>query len=441
MKLISSSKALAVSIDIRFRTGLMLRSGNTGEFADSEIEMTPDRKKVHISGYVWASLFHRIFSRIKGTNELAREIGNYDAGQIGVSRFWAEPSFMDLIHSDIRPGILINREYGSVKPGGLYSDEIVSPGHRTSINFNWFLKPSESEKSIMEHLLSALHLIDSPIESIGGGWSYGFGRMEVLTIKCCLMDLKDPVQRKWLFNKETQPQWSKKDYWSDMVSKIPFPDLEIPFQTIHVTAKIADGQCLAIAADHPGINTELPYAKLPDKFVFRASRVSINDKSTPESEEPEPEFILPGKALRQALFSVGIERRLKSLEENEDIIKKDMNIWFGKMAQRGLISIADARVEDAETVVLHRIQLCEHTLQNLNLFSAEYLQKGTFSFTIVMDKKDKELKILLMSLLEEMKPNGNAPPGWYRLGMTSTATGQIEVTGINTQTHPKEEIR
>jgi len=431
MELINSSNALAVSIDIRFRTCLMLRSGNTGEFSDSEIEMTPEKESVHISGYVWASLFRRVFSRIKGAEGIAREIGDYDASQQGISRFWADASFVKMVHSDIRPGIRIDRAYGSIEAGALFSDEVVSPGHCTSIDFIWFLKQGESESAVLRHLLSALHLIDSPVESIGGGWSYGFGRMEVLMLRTRLLDLKDSGQRKNLFKKDRSLPWDMEKSWDLIKSETCFPDLVTPFETIKVTANIADGQYLSVAVSHPGIHAPVSYAKLPDSFVFRGIRIN-------GSHQPVPEFIIPGKALRQALFSAGIERRLRSKGRKESGVSDLMDRWFGSTNNRGLVAIADARVDNAKPVVINRIQLCEHTLQNLNLFSGEYLQNGNFTFTIVLDEKEVELGSHLIAILEEMQPQGSSPPGWYRLGMTSTATGQIAVTNIQTCNYPEE---
>ncbi|MBF0556820.1 MAG: hypothetical protein HQK96_20085, partial [Nitrospirae bacterium] len=113
-------------------------------------------------------------------------------------------------------------------------------------------------------------------------------------------------------------------------------------------------------------------------------------------------------------------------------------LWFGFTGKGGIISVSDA-VVNAEPVVVNRVQLCEHSMQNIQLFSGEYLKgekdKGDFAFDVIIDcsvnSYDWEgLKGELEVLLDEIEDKAKkAPPGWYRIGATSTSTGQVEITG------------
>jgi hypothetical protein len=173
------------------------------------------------------------------------------------------------------------------------------------------------------------------------------------------------------------------------------------------------------------------YAEFPDSFVYRRFRAN--------GDEIIPEMVIPGRTIRQALFSVPIERKLRSL--NQDVCNASSCgscqrcKWFGSTEQGGIVSVTDAVVGDAQKVVLSRIQLCEHSMQNNNLFSGEYLAGGSFSFEIIVDQSlaDTSPSKLCEEIewaLKEMMKNENSPEGWYRLGATSTCTGQIEVTGF-----------
>ncbi|MCP4107481.1 MAG: hypothetical protein GY749_18380 [Desulfobacteraceae bacterium] len=71
--------------------------------------------------------------------------------------------------------------------------------------------------------------------------------------------------------------------------------------------------------------------------------------------------------------------------------------WFGSVDKRGIVSVADSTVKNSETVVLSRIQLCEHSMQNMNLFSGEFLSQGDFTVDILIDRDLKQM-IVVMNL-------------------------------------------
>ncbi|MEZ4529279.1 MAG: hypothetical protein R2941_25500 [Desulfobacterales bacterium] len=202
------------------------------------------------------------------------------------------------------------------------------------------------------------------------------------------------------------------------------------WKKITVSAKVADGQLLCIATTLPPSDLkDFSKDNFPDAFVFR--RTQING-----SGNPKQEIVITGKAIRQALFSVPMERMLRTQGDAVCLdSSKSSNCnckrcqWFGSVDKRGLISVADAPVRDAKTVVLNRIQLCEHSMQNMNLFTGEFLAKGNFSFDILIDRAEEadsvNLAEKILQICKEMKET--APPGWYRVGGTSTCTGQVEV--------------
>lgn len=104
--------------------------------------------------------------------------------------------------------------------------------------------------------------------------------------------------------------------------------------------------------------------------------------------------------------------------------------WFGCTDRGGIVAVLDAEVLGAETENLRRIQLCEHSMQNVNMFLEEYLKKGTFNIEILIDcSRDGSVPEELISeiecVLNEMKADSAAPPGWHRLGASSTCTGQV----------------
>lgn len=479
MELNKKDRVLKFSVQFKLKTPLMLRSGNTGEFADSEIERTPDKKQLHVNGYVWASLLKRAMNRLdKAGKELAATIGDYPTENIsnktdkinnkvdnaelnGVSPVWFESSFADIVQTEIRPGIRIDRQYGSTSKGALFNDEILSSGHSLSMDFNWFYSSDEKDKDIKDSILSALLIVDDGVETIGGGWSYGFGRLQVLSVKSAILELTKADHRKKLFKFDNSIIWEEIPDWKEFKKthfKQTIKDLsENNYKKIKVKAKIADGQLLSISSNVLPLHSNKQFADLPDSFVYRTSKISIDEKSG--ETKPKSFITITGKAIRQALFSVPIERKLRSINRGKvdaDNFDKDikacMEMWFGSTEYRGIISIADAAVtrkkrqtvesstekkkQPSLSVVLNRIQLCEHSLQNNNLFAGEYLRAGEFSFDIILDHSNSEnlqdiakLETEIKEILEELKIDNNSasPPGWHRLGTTSTCTGQIEV--------------
>ncbi|QTA81755.1 CRISPR type III-associated RAMP domain-containing protein [Desulfonema limicola] len=426
MEIVKAKKAVKFSIDLTLKTPLMIRSGKTGEFTDSVIEKTGDENCLHINGYVWASLIRRALSRVKGAENMTEEIGDYAKGresEIGVSPFWCEASFVELEPGDVRPGNKLDRQWGAAAKGALFSDEIVQPGYKTTLNFNYFC---ENPGEIKKNILSALWVIDQGIENIGGGWSYGYGRLAVNEVKYKELELTDPKHRDILWKFE-DIQWNSEKI---TIEKITKPEISRPWKKIKVWAKIPDCQLLCISTTLPPSDIK-SYSEdnFPDSFVFR--RGIIDD-----SGEKQEEIAVTGKALRQALFSVPIERRLRTKGETiclDSSKSKECRCkrcsWFGSVDSRGRISISDAPVTGAETKILNRIQLCEHSMQNMNLFTWEYLTKGDFYFEIMIDRIDEDESADLLkditNICEDMKVK--APPGWYRIGGSSTCTGQVEI--------------
>ncbi len=426
MEIVKAKKALKFSVDLRLSTPLMIRSGKTGDFTDSEIERCGEGK-LHINGYVWASLMRRCLSRIEGAEAMSRDIGDYEpekVSEIGVSPFWCEASFVELQPTDIRPGIKVDRAMGAVSGGALYSDEIVSPGYNFTLNFNYFC---EKPEEIKKNLLSALWVLNEGIENIGGGWSYGYGRLKVQKVRIRELNLCQPADREilWKYDNFT---WESDEVWEQ--KKAGLPAIRRQWEKIRVSAKISKGQLLCIATTLPPSDLkDFSKENFPDAFVFRRSNINGSGKA-------EEEIVITGKAIRQALFSVPVERMLRTQGENVCLdSSKSSNCeckrcqWFGSVDSRGRIAIADAPVSGAKTAVLNRIQLCEHSMQNMNLFTGEFLSNGRFEFDILIDRAEetesKELLKKVLHICEEIKKE--APPGWHRIGGTSTCTGQIEI--------------
>lgn len=450
--------ALKFCVTFSLKTPLLLRSGVEGDFTDSTLEKTPDGKELHINGYVWASLLRRAMERLTLYKDVASEIGKFERPEEkGVSPFWFESSFVPLKATDVRPGIKIDRKYGTTAEGALYNDELVPPGHKATLNFICFHNGSRT-KELKNAVSSALWVVNEGIENIGGGWSYGYGRLKVESIFFEEIDIRNNSNRQNLWKKITTESEDK----SIKLAAIEDKDVCKKWKKYTVIAKVADGQILAVHSNYfLHFSDELPkdikaLEHLPDTFVF--SRYVVKGNTV------ETEFVIPGKAIRQALFSVPIERHIRTTANNkicdsigelcscsicknhrEKTKKKEDSPectcnrckWFGSTDKGGIISVSDAVVynpndenKDPETVVLNRIQLCEHSMQNIQLFSGEYLKKGEFEFEVIIDcsREDtgyeeliKEIKWLLNDIKDA------APPGWYRIGATSTCTGQIEV--------------
>jgi len=448
---------------MRLRTALLLRSGDEDEYSDNAIEMTPDLQnelgaegipRLHINGYVWASLLRRALARLQDGELMAAIIGKYpkedskktpEKKPQGVSPLWCEATFANFSKTEINPGNKIDRQYGATAATGLYNEEIVPQGHQAYLHFNYFYKNEDEIETIQNNLLAALWVVNEGIETIGGGWSYGFGRLEVCEVRQKTLNLEYADQRQslWGFEilKHVEPEdWEKKK--QELQSKKP--KIVKPWIKYCVEAAIPAGQLLAIHTQTPPLDVS-GYEKLPDTFVF--TRTIIDEKGQPEQVP-----VITGKAFRQAILSSSIERKLRTIAKPEEkTVCLDTTkskgcsckrcLWFGATDRGGIISVGDAVVHSSAANVLNRIQLCEHTMQNMNLFSGEYLTQGQFNFEIIIDvsRKDANVDALIKELewvLSEMKAAEEceeriAPPGWYRLGATTTCTGQIEIQDWN----------
>lgn len=423
------NKVLKLSVDFKLRSNLMLRSGLEGEFTDSSVERTSEGK-LHVNGYVWASLLRRALGRLKSGSDIAKKIGKYKSEDNGVSPLWCESSFAELPDTDVRPGNKIDRKYGTGSSGALYSDEIAPPGIVLTLNFNHFLSDSEDSEQIKQAFLSAFNVINEGIENIGGGWSYGHGRLSFEKAYYESLDLKNAEQRRklWSFDRKGMQEINS-------LPALEKEDISKRWQKITVKARIIDGQLLAVHTDYPLFQVFKKYPELPDSLVYQRYRINGDNKI-------ETEVVIPGRTIRQALLSMPLERKLRTFGENicEDTTRTDRCkckrcLWFGNTESSGIVSVLDAEVKNSDTVVLQRIQLCEHSMQNMNLFSGEYLKKGEFEIEIIIDcsrnnSQHENLIKELEWLFSEMKADGSAPPGWYRIGATSTCTGQIEIIEI-----------
>jgi hypothetical protein len=421
MKFTETRTVVKAMARFKVATGLMLRSGLTGEFSDSTIERTPDGQ-LHVNGYVWAGLLRRALSRVAGAESMAQRIGKFGESEKMVSTLWCESTVAQHPHTSVRTGNRISRRWGAVKPQALFSDEVVAAGHDLTLAFNWFCgkqgveEKEESPEAVKRKLQQALWVIHQGIETIGGGWSYGYGRLKLTGFSHVFLDMARPEERRqlWRFDEAPDPvSQAVIDEWKPEIRA------DKSWTRIRLGLQILPGQLLAISTKVPPLDisdTTVHAEKLPDTFVFRGP-----PRAPADGDLSQP-VVITGKAVRQALLAVPLERALG---------KARQDIWFGSTNCRGRVSVADAEVQNPQTIVLHRIQLCEHTMQNNNLFAGEYLCRGAFTTDVLVEtghENGKELADRIMELLEEMHPDGNAPPGWHRLGHTATCTGQIETT-------------
>ena len=424
MNLIKDARfALKISVDLQLSTPLLLRSGLTGDITDSTIERTFD-DRLFVNGYVWASLLRRSLARLADGNELADQVGKYQE-EGGVSPLWCEQSVADLHGTSVNPGISIDRKWGATKSGALFNDELAIAGLPLTLRCTLFAPDAATAETWRTALLDALRLVHEGVENIGGGWTYGYGRLAVDDVRFAILDLKDAAARKLLW------QWDK-IVWDKATIPGKLPKTTAPVTCIHVRARVADGQIMAIKSSVFPLDAPT-FGKLPDSFVFRRNRL-VNGESV---QEP----VIPGKALRQALLSVPLERKWRSQGEKVCFPNTDKNSckclrcrWLGSTDAAGIVAVTDAPVVNPSFKVVSRVQLCEHSMQNMNLFSGEYLTGGEFSFKVIIDGSRAEdaasLTADVSALLEEMKGE-KAPPGWYRLGGTSTCTGQVQVIDYN----------
>lgn len=396
-------------------TPLMIKSGFEGQFTDSSIQKTPDGK-IEINGYVWSSLIRRALSRIKGADELARTVGKYKSEYLGVSPLWVGSSYIPVKVTDTRPGNRVDRSYGCTVTRALFSDEIAPAGLRGELELFYFGNTSGSFNQDCVRLFEAFSIVNSGIENIGGGWSYGFGRIRI-----------ERVMRKKISLADEPPKVPNTELEESALPDLSKVAISEPWLVYDVSARILPGQLLAVHTKEP---TQNIYSEIPDMYVY--SGHVVRDGVYTHN------YIIPGRTIRQALFSIPIERKLRSA--NMDCCMEAGSIkggckckrcrWFGSFEKGGVIAVTDGVVSDANTVVLHRIQLDEHSMQNMNLFAAEYLTKGRFDFSIFIDESDTNFNGIeeeIDCILNEMHTNSQGPPGWYRLGATSTCSGHVEV--------------
>lgn len=440
--LLNSKKVLKFSAKVELRSPLLLRSGRDDIFSDSTIERTSDGNYIHINGYVWSSLLRRALSRLKEGSGLSSKIGKYRAEVEGASPLWCESSFIPLEGLHLRYGNVIDRKFGSTKEGLLFVDEIAPPGLTTRINFNYFLDDNEDPQKVKTSIIDSMKVISTGIENIGGGWSYGFGRLSVTEVKIRELNLESEEDRSilWRFDSsvfENVPPQSLDELKDEEISR--------PWAIVTADAVIPPGQLLTVRNSYPVFDRETQLYELPDSFVYRGYRI--------DDGNVRAEIVIPGRAIRQGLFCVEIERKLRSKgfevcdslaqpcalssrksEDTEGEVSQCLKcVWFGSTEMGGLIAVMDASLLDSETTILNRIQLCEHSMQNVNLFSEEFVTKGRFSIEVVIDLAQKQRRP--GQLLEEVNHllnqmvKGKSPDGWYRLGGSSTSAGQIEILG------------
>jgi len=446
MNLTNCRHALVFSIEFRLRTPLMLMTGDGDEISDNTIEKTPDGR-LHINGYVWSSLIRRALQRLNDGKAIAEQIGKYDATK-GVSALWCESSLELLPQCDRRPGIVISRRWGSTAKGLLYSEENAPAGLPISLKFIWFpecepkhtFDPVKDEPDIRNRFTQALWVIDQGIENIGAGWSYGFGRLSFEKGQSWLLDLTKSEDRTRLFDFQASGKESQ-------IQRITLPQnitgICLPWKKIILHFTVSPGQMLAVHTRHPQLDADILDEKAPDSFVFRS--LAYNAKES----KIESIVTIPGKAVRQALFSTQIERRLRTMGLPACDISDSKSpcnrpnrsapcdcrrcLWFGSTDCSGILAVLDASVKGPAIEVVHRLAICEHSHQNIpqKLFSGEYLTNGSFDMEVLLDQarpdsQAGELEIYLKSLLNEMKPE-NGPDGWHRIGATSTCTGQLQL--------------
>ncbi len=451
MNMLDATHALKARVSLRLASPLLLRSGETGDFTDSTIERTPklhpsDPERLHINGYVWANLIRRALTRINDPK--SKEVGKYHRqnaegkNEKGVSPLWCDGTTAVLHGTTANHGNRIHRKWGAVETTGSFTDELAIAGLPLEINLTVFCAENDYE-NWRKSVLRAFWVVNEGIENIGGGWGYGYGRLSIESVKTAKLELKKPEDSAQLWGEVNT--WTNETEWKNIsVTK--------NWTVVAVNAKVADGQLLAVKTELMPIDT-IPAGKQPDTYVFRRSRLQADGTI---DQQPT----IPGKAIRQALLSTPLERKLRTRGDDicetpggcctcsvcrryRDEKKKKGNsphctclrcAWFGSTSKAGVIAVTDAPVANPQYEVVNRVQLCEHSMQNMNLFSGEFLKGGQFTFKIYIDdaRDSAGLAADVKALLDEMRivedeEKRTAPKGWYRLGGTSACTGQVEV--------------
>ena len=350
--------------------------------------------------------------------------------------------------TDVQPGIKIDRGYGAAARSALYSDEIVPAGLPITMAFNYFVSSPNAADAAKEAFSAGLWVVDQGIENIGGGWSYGHGRLTFRKMVMRELDLAESIDRERLWDFDEPSLWC--------LLRLPTeePAIVKPWLKYEIKVAVAEDQLLAIHMDHPTFDSYKDCVEWPDSFLYRAYAFDPMKQSGVRSH-----LTIPGKAFRQAILSVPIERRLRSLghsfcatsggswTSSKDKAAsagamKDKRVqdctcercaWFGSTYKGGIVSVGDGVIETGTPETLHRIQLCEHSMQNINLFAGEYLKGGEWTHEILIDKSragtDPDGLIAAVDwILGELDAHGNVPPGRHRLGATATCTGGIQLS-------------
>ncbi|MCX7636138.1 MAG: RAMP superfamily CRISPR-associated protein, partial [Syntrophales bacterium] len=260
--------ALRGYISFRAQTGLLIRSGQEGTFTDSTIECDP-LGRLHINGYVWASLLRRAAARLAHGVARARQWGKMDKDELQVSRLWTEATFLDRGNFDlvINPGIRVDREWGVAEDGALYQDELAIPCADIPCRFALFCVSEEEAQQMKELFADLLWVIGEGIETIGGGWAYGFGRLRPITARFAVLDLGTPAGRQALWQPECPGGQIVYDDAS-LQTRRPVIAEGKGWHTLMVEAGITEGQLLAIHTATPPLTEEVPL-DMPDDFVFQ----------------------------------------------------------------------------------------------------------------------------------------------------------------------------
>lgn len=448
MDITKQKYVLRFEADCQALTGLMLRSGRAGDFTDSSVEKTSDGR-LFVNGYVWASLLRRALSRCTNGQKLAQEWGKYAPDKIEVAPFWSESVFLrerDYM-TVVNPGIRINREWGAPESGALYSDELAFPLVPLTFRCRVFFEEKSAAEAAADALCDSLWVISEGIETIGGGWSYGFGRLKPSAARWVILDLKESAERKQLWASKVEGWHGKLDEM-DLQRREPEIATGKAWHRFKVWAGITEGQLLAIHTDVPEMGADIQ-DELPDAFIF--TRPTIRENGMLEAIP-----VVTGKAFRQAVLSREIERLLRTRGKaclNTSDPKREATVpdasgkrrcnckrclWFGDADAGGVIAVGDAPVEEGVSQLIRRLQICEHSRQSMNnkFFNGEYLTGGNFTLDVIIDHSRQqdtaslELEKEVRELLGEMLKDSVAPPGWYRLGATTTCTGQIEVRSV-----------
>lgn len=438
MNMTEQKFALRYAVEFTAVTGIMIKSGDVGEYSDSEVETTCDGQ-LYISGDVWANLLRRALQRCENWAERAAQWGDYDAAANGVSPLWPEDTFIEKAdyQIEINPGNKIHRKYGAPAVGPLWSDELAFPFAPVIMEGVLFDEPKQS----LSALLDALAVIGTGIVTIGGGWSYGHGRLKPSRIRWAMLDLTNSCHRSSLWS-DGFCAWHGEATAGEIMGRKPAIVPGLNWSSIIVDAQITKDQMLAIHTTMPSIDRNIP-GKLPDRTLFTRP-VKLADKTI--SAVP----VVTGKAFRQAILSSEIERWILSTrgrvcldpDSNQacetvsatgcNLCRRDL--WFGSTEAGGIISVGDALLTGWDSESVFRRQGCEHSQQTVQLFNSEYATAGSFSFTIIIDHGRQdclpgELEEKVRTILRQMI-KGNGPDGWNRLGATSSCTGQITVVAM-----------